>query len=167
MVKIREKFGRLVTYSGNVSVTVCFLMMAITTLDVAVRKSGVFNIKGSNELVEMGMVFMVFLGIASLQVKDGHVKVDMLVMCLPWRAQHLLRSVILFVEVLVFGAVCYASVAKYLELLRTPVYTGVLEMPYAPFYIVMIVGLVSFTILLLMDSAIELGRGVTRSPDSF
>ncbi len=162
MVKIRRGFGKVVGYFTYVSIAACFLMMVITTLDVAVRKSGVFNIKGSNELVEIGMVILVFLGVASLQVKDGHVKVDMLVARCPRRLRHFVQSAVLFVEVLIYGSMSYACISKLLEYLKTPVYTGVLEMPYAPFYVIMIVGLVSFTVLLLMDSVVQLTLGFGR-----
>jgi TRAP-type C4-dicarboxylate transport system permease small subunit len=138
--------------------------MILTTADVALRKTSTLNIAGSYEIIEMGMVLMVYLGIASLQVKDGHVKVDMLVTRFPRRLQNFLQFIMLMIEVCVYSVMTYACIIKVFELQKTPFYTAVLKLPYAPFYIVMIIGLASFTLLLLADSLIQLLQGLGIEP---
>lgn len=156
MIKIRDKFGKLVEHFTTFGIAACFFTMIITTLDVIIRKISTLNIKGSYELTELAMVVVVFLGIASLQAKDGHVKVDMLVMKLPPRLQHLLLSTILFIEFIMYSAMSYSSIIKCIEYFNKPVYTAVLKFSYVPFYFIMIIGLVCFSILLLFDSIIQL-----------
>ena len=160
MRKIRKKIGNVIGYFSYISMAVCFFIMVLTTADVILRKFSTLNIRGSYEMIEMGMIFMVYLGIASLQVKDGHVKADMLVMLFPKRLQNFLSFVVLFIETFIYGAITYACVIKVIEFQRTPVYTGVLKLPFWHYYIVLIIGLACFTILLLTDSIIQLLQGL-------
>jgi TRAP-type C4-dicarboxylate transport system permease small subunit len=160
MIRLRNSFAKVIGYFNYAGIAVCFGIMVLTTLDVVLRKVSPLNIRGSYELIEMGMVILTFLGIAELQVKDGHVKVDMLTMHLSWRFQKILMFFILLAEVAVYGVMTYAGTLKYIEFQTTPVHTGVLELPYDAFYIIMIAGLACFTILLMMDAVIQMADGI-------
>ena len=160
MNKIRKKIGAAIGYFSYISIATCFFIMILTTSDVVLRKINVANITGSYEMIEMSMVLMVYLGIASLQVKDGHIRVDMLLTVFPRRIQNFLLSIMLMIEVFIYGLMTYACIVRVIELQKTRLYTGVLKLPYTPFYIVMIIGLASFTLLLFADSLIKLLQGL-------
>jgi TRAP-type C4-dicarboxylate transport system permease small subunit len=135
--------------------------MMLTTIDVILRKVSTFSILGSYEITEMSMVVLVFLGIAALQVKKGHVRVEMLINRIPSRGAHFITFVFFIAEALLYGDMIYAVILKLQELSVTPLLTSTLFIPYAPFYVIMAIGLTCFVILLFMDAIIQLQKGIT------
>lgn len=156
MKKAREIFGKPISYFSYIGMAITFVIMMMTTVDVILRKVSTFSILGSFELTEMGMVVVVFLGLASLQAKGGHVRVDMFTRLLPGRLEHFISFVILLAESVFYAYMTYAAMIRLTEYLVRPVYTGVLRISYIPFYSIMSLGLACFSILLLMDSIIHL-----------
>ncbi len=156
IVSVRNAIAKFSGWICWASIITTFFMMILTTLDVLGRKLGIFNINGSYEIIEVSMVIMTFMAIADLQVKDGHIKVDMVVMHLPFRFRKLLSALVLLAESCLYGMMAYVCFEKVLEMIDTPLYTGILNLPYIPFYLVMIFGISVYVVLLFVEGVIDI-----------
>lgn len=152
---IREKFGKAVmslNYVGRIAV---FFIMIVTTLDVVLRKVSDYSILGSYELTELSMVIMVFFGIASYQVKDGHIRVDFIINRLPKRLCMLLEGLALLMETAFTALMTWAGFSAALQIKSRGTSTGILHIVQWPFYLIMTIGLALFLILLAFDTIIK------------
>ncbi len=162
MEKVRKNLGKVVNALSAVGMVVTFVLMFITTIDVILRKVSDLSVRGSYEMTEMGMVILIFFGIAALQVARGHVRVDMFAEKFPRTVRLVLDVVIMVIEAGVMGYMTYCGVLKTISDFDKSLGTSVLGIPTWPFAALMSLGLLLFTILLLIDailSAIEIVKG--------
>ena len=130
---------------------VIFILMIITTVDVILRKVSPLSIRGSYELTEMGMLIIVFLGIAAFQVKGGHVRVDMFVNKFPGRAKIITAIVVQLIECVAGGFLIYGNIEKMLANGAKGISTSTLLIPTWPFCAIMMIGSILFTIMMILD----------------
>lgn len=154
MKKIHSALSRFTKYISWIGLAATFFLMMVTTVDVILRKVLFFtnlSITGSYDMTEMGMVVLIFFGIAYFQSEHGHVRVEMFVEKFPFTARCIVEGVINLVEA-VFGALmCYASFQQISRLYERGVGTGAIHIPHWPFAIFMTIGLLLFTIFLVLD----------------
>ena len=96
-----------------------------------------------------------------MQVKKGHVWVNMFVDMLPHKLRSFWMGLVLFVEAVITAALCYGSVAQALSLIENGCASDVLNMPWWPFAFVCAFGFLEFFVLLIIDSAqsfIDIGK---------
>ncbi len=153
MKKIRDAVGKVVSGISYISMFVCFIMVFVVAIDVILRKvSGQsLSIKGSNEFSSYFLIVIVMLAIPVMQVKKGHVWVNMFVDMFPAKLRSVWMGVVLFIETVVSGALCYGSVAQAVTLLENGRASDVLNMPWWPFALVCAFGFLELTIVLLID----------------
>lgn len=154
MKKIHSTLSTITRYISWIALAATFLMMCLTTVDVILRKIPFIplSILGSYDMTEMGMVIIVFFGIAFLQSHHGHVRVDMFVDMFPYTVRKIIMGIVDLIEA-VFGAImCYATFQQISTLFSSGKGTSVLRIPHWPFYIIMVIGLLLFTIFLLIDA---------------
>ena len=77
--KAHAGLSRITKYVSWAGLVASFFLMIVTTVDVILRKlpTGT-SVRGSYDMTEMGMVVIVFFGIAYFQSERGHVRVDIL-----------------------------------------------------------------------------------------
>ena len=154
MENIRKHLGKFINALSAIGMAVTFILMFITTVDVVLRKVSNISVRGSYEMTEMGMVILIFFGIAALQVARGHVRVDMFAEKFPRTFRIILESIVLVVEAAVMGMMTYCGVLKFLSDFERELGTAVLGIPTWPFAVLMTLGLFLFTVLLLIDAII-------------
>lgn len=152
MKRIRDKLGKVINAMSYLGMVIAFIIMCITTVDVIIRKVSSLSILGSYELTELGMVIMIFFGIAALQVARGHVRVDMFIEKYPRRAKHVTEGIVTLIETLVLAAMSYCAFLKILDDFRKGLATSVLRIPTWPFCVLMFIGMALFTLTLLLDT---------------
>ncbi len=154
MKKIRDAVSKAVNGISYISMAVCFVMVFVVAIDVILRKvSGQrLSIEGSNEFSSYFLIVITMLAIPVMQVKKGHVWVNMFVDMLPAKLRSLWLGIVLFIETVVSGALCYGSYAQAMTLLENGRATDVLNMPWWPFAFVCAFGFLELTVLLLIDS---------------
>ncbi|MGN1002624.1 MAG: TRAP transporter small permease [Oscillospiraceae bacterium] len=133
---------------------VCFVMVFVVSIDVILRKvSGqTISIKGSNEFSAYFLIVIVMLSIPALQVKKGHVWVNMFVNMFPTRFRSFWLGCITALETVVAAGLTYGSIRQMLALISNGRATDVLNMPWWPFAAVCAFGFLEFTVLLLIDT---------------
>jgi TRAP-type C4-dicarboxylate transport system permease small subunit len=164
--ELREKVGRLIKAASYLGMAITFLLVWITTIDVILRKVSNFSILGSYELTEIGMVVLIFLGIAALQVDRGHVRVDMFVNRFRGRAKYITEAVVLLVETAVMTEMTVCAFHKIFDNYHKGVATSVLLIPTYPFVAFMCFGLGLFSLMLLLDTILAFMEAIRyRKPD--
>lgn len=156
MKKIHSALSTFTRYISWAGLAATFFLMVITTIDVILRKLPInASIVGSYDMTEMGMVVIVFFGIAYFQSEHGHVRVEMFVEKFPYTVRCIVEGVVNLVEA-VFGALmCYAAFQQISTLFERGTGTSVLRIPHWPFAVFMTIGLLIFTIFLVLDGIMD------------
>jgi len=149
------KFRSVLTVISNklaiIAMAVTFILVFITTIDVALRKITNTSIRGSFEITEMGMVVIVFIALSYLQLSNGHIRVDMFVNKLPGRLRYIVDAFVLFVSFAVVIFIGYAGLQQTIKQFTAGITTGVVFWPLWPFVAFMTIGLVLYSLVLLSD----------------
>ena len=154
MEKIRSAFGKFVRGLNSIGLAACFVMVFVVAIDVILRKvSGArLSIKGSNEFSAYFLVVICLLGIPTLQVKKGHIWVNMFVDMSPPKMRTIWLAVVHVLELVVCALLTYGAVQKLMNFISTGTTTDVLNMPKWPFALACLIGFAELTILILMDT---------------
>jgi len=152
LTKFRDLFARFVTKLSTIAAVVVFFLACLTTADVILRKVSVFNIHGSFELTEMGMIVVVWIAISYFQIGKGHIRVTIFTEMMP-------RKLYLFWEIFahVFGMVLlafmvYGGIQRVQSDIGRNLRSTVLLIPQYPFAIVMVIGEIMFLTLFAVDA---------------
>ena len=147
--------------------TLVLAMMFLVTSDVLLRQ--LFNqpVAGTFELMEMGMVGVVYLGVAFVQRQRGHISIEMATDWLPPRGRRLLEAFgsligLAFAAFLTWRGAVYAWDAFY-----TGSYVGsVLKLPLWPARALIPVGSAVLSARLVVDTITDFAEAFRGSIDS-
>ena len=152
MKKVRSVVSKIILGVNYIALAICFCMVFVVAIDVILRKVGGQGIQGSNELTTFFLVPVCMLGIPALQVKDGHVWVNMFVNKFPYRFRNIWRGVILLVETAIVGLLAYGGYEKVIYFFSKNAHTDILHMPKYLFAVSCLVGFAEFFIICLIDT---------------
>ena len=152
MTKIRNAVAKVVNGFNYIAMAACFICVFVVAIDVILRKvSGqTMSIKGSNELSTFLLLTMCMLSIPTLQIKKGHVWVNMFVDMVPPRLRSIWLGIVLFIETLVAVAFCYGCFA-YAGVVSVRS-SDILHLPWAPFCYLCAFGFLEFAVMLCIDT---------------
>ena len=144
--------SKVTNYVSWVGLVAAFFLMVVTTVDVVLRKlpTGT-SVRGSYDMTEMGMVVIVFFGNAYFQSEHGHVRVEMFVEKFPHVVRCIVEGCVNLFEAVFAFLMCYAAFQQISTLYERGVGTSVLHIPHWPFAVCMTIGLLIFTIFLVLD----------------
>lgn len=136
--------GLIKTTIQSLSVVPSFLLGAMVLIVVA-NVVGRFLFKlpvfGTIELVELMMIIICFLAIPYTAMNRGQVRIDFLVNRMPKKAQRILGSIAAILSVGIFAIITYqAAVNTVYYTKHLYQCTDTLEIPFAPFKAVMLIG---------------------------
>lgn len=153
MEKFRNTFSKFVSGINYLGLAACFVTVFIVAIDVIIRKvsGATISIKGSNELSAYFLVVIVMLAIPVLQIRKGHIWVNMFVDKFPPRLRACWLGVVQIIELVVFVMFTYGAVLKLQNFLSTGTTTDVLNMPKWPFALIILIGFAEMTILVFID----------------
>ncbi len=146
ILKKISRIGYVISAGGVV------LIMALISVDILLRTTINVSILGCYEIIEVIMSICVFMSFAYTQTKKGHVHVTMLISKLPAKARFICFSLTSLLSTALAGAIAVAAFYQGLEIIRKGTSTGVLAIPYFPFYFVESLAMALFTLVLLGDS---------------
>lgn len=146
-------------FSLALSATILIGMMLLTSADVFLRYVFDSPIIGALEFSEMLMIGVVYLAIAYVQQKKGHVKVDFLVDKLSERERLSLELGLLVLALAVIGLLAFQSTVTTIESWRIwDVAPGIVHFPYTPFRAIIAIG----TWMLVMRLIVDIGRNLAQ-----
>ena len=151
-MKLTEKVIALVSrVLNNIGMVFLTFLMLVITADVLLR--GILNkpIRGTNEIAELTMLIIVFLGIAYTQYAKANISVSILLDRFPGKVQDIL-NVFIYLSCLGICSVILWQTFSYHSYLSALKRTSlILEIPVAPFQIIMIIGFFMLCIVLIID----------------
>jgi TRAP-type C4-dicarboxylate transport system permease small subunit len=139
--------------------SVTMIMLLLITADVIMRY--VFNdpLAGVLELTKLMMVVLVFLSFAYVELKDAHVRVDLVISRLKPRTRACIECFNAFLSICVFALIAWQSVIRALYVIRKGDMTGQLHIPEGPFFFFITFG----CLLLCLQLIFRLWRFATQA----
>lgn len=151
MNAITKVINKLSTFGFWLSTAgICFVTLLIS-FDIIFRIFG-YPILGSYEIVEIAMSIVVFWAFAYTQHKKGNVNVTMFLKLLPPKVRMACYSFTSFLSVIMIGIVTYAAFLYGAIVLEKGSASGILDIPFYPFYYIEGVAMALLTIVLLFDA---------------
>ena len=133
---ITSLIERLVTYMGIASSGTVMLALFFIVIEVASR--ALFNkpIKGVVEISGFLLVIVVFLGIAYVQLRKGHVRIDLFILRLPPRLRSLHFMLTSIIIITIFSLFGYYGAKMTIKSFLTGEYE--INIPFLPVWIIRI-----------------------------
>lgn len=151
MNAINKVMDRLSKYGFWLSTAgICFVTLLIS-FDIIFRLFG-YPILGSYEIVEIAMSIVVFWAFAYTQRKKGNVNVTMFLKLLPPKVRMTCYAFTSILSVVMIGFVTYAAFNYAGIVMEKQSATGILDIPFYPFYYIEGVAMALLTIVLLFDA---------------
>lgn len=157
MDKARTVLGKAVSTVNYLAMSTCLVMCLIVSIDVILRKlSGqAWSIPGSNEFSSYLLIVLCAFSIPTLQVKKGHIWVNMLVDKFEPKLRCIWLGAVSALESVVAALVAFGGVKYGISLLTIGSSTDVLDMPKSPFAFILAFGFLELFLLLALDAGIS------------
>ena len=139
--KVLESVGRVILS----------VMVLLITADVVLRYFFNKPIRGSYELIEFMLVFIVFTGLAYTQTKKGHLRIDLLANSLSPAAQAVINSCTNFLCMGAYILIAWRSMLNAGVLRGEGATSGLLLIPTFPFMWVVVLGSLLLAISFIVD----------------
>jgi TRAP-type C4-dicarboxylate transport system permease small subunit len=150
--------SRIGIYVGVVALNA---MMLLVVADVILRKYFAAPIRGSLEITEILMGFVVFLGLAFCAVKDEHVFIDIVTEKLSKRAKSITMIIVHFLSAGVAGLMAWRLFIAALDLQRGNQVSMMLGLWLYPFVLIGFIGCALLTLVYIINLINSLG-GIKR-----
>lgn len=137
-------------------------MMFLTVVNAVGRYALNKTVTGIIELSTFLLVMIIFLSIAYVQVKNGHVMVGLIVDRLSPRTQAIIDSVTYTIGLAVSILVVWQTLLKGFDIRQTGEVSLTLSIPFFPFYFVAAFGWAIFSLATLMNLAHFIYRAVKK-----
>lgn len=152
MVNLIERFIfpiiRLINKAG---LGILFVMMLLTVADVIGRYFFNFPIAGAFELTEVMLSLLVFFSIAYTQIHKGHISIDIISSRLTPMKKAIMDTLMYFLCLLLAILLTWQLGVHAKRLWLGGNVSGVLEIPYYPFVILLTFGSALFSLVLIGD----------------
>lgn len=127
-------------------------LMIVVTADVIMRSLFNYPLPNSYEYMELGMVFVVYLGAAQVQREKRHIAIDAVVKALPPRGSALLEMVGCIVGLILMAAIGWWGAQAAWNSFVTSEYIGsVAHVPVLPARIALLCGVLVLSVRLVID----------------
>jgi TRAP-type C4-dicarboxylate transport system permease small subunit len=156
MKKIKNVIDRVADYVAVISYVTVAILVLLNVADVVFNKVTGSSIQGAYEISECVLMCAVFASFAYGQTQKTHVHMTLFIDQLPGRTKFIPFFLCSLLTTAMAAVVTYASFYQAGSQLRSNAVTGILHIPYYPFYYLEVVCMVIFTITLLYDTILAL-----------
>lgn len=133
------------------------VLMLLVVVDVTLRFTLNMPITGSLEMVQVLLILVIFGGMAYTGIKKGHVRVEILLDRFSPTVRLATRACANLLATAIVAIVAWQSVAQTQYMWREGYRTGMLEIPFWPFAMMMAVFMALFAVVLLAEFLESLG----------
>jgi len=147
-----EKISSVSKLLSYVGAAVLFVLMLLTTADVAGRYLFNAPITGVFEITEFSMACLVFCALAYTQSRKGHVAVDIFVSRFPPKRQRIIDIIAHMLSFIVFLLITWKSIERGIELMEYKESSAILQIPVYPFLFVVAAGCLLLSLEFLTDA---------------
>ncbi len=152
MKKFRSGLEKFCHAIQHISMAVTMFAVIITVIDIILHLCTNYRVLGNMEMIELCMIVMMYLCFGTTQLEDGHVRVDMFVNKFPPKVRCAVNGVVQ----LVCAVFCLLMTVQAFKMIGRSISTGkttsILHIPYFPFYIVMFVGFILYTLTIVVTA---------------
>ena len=145
---VTSKLCYYICYIGMIFIAA---MMLIMFVDSMLGLFANYRITGIYELVQCLLLVVVFTSWAYTQTVHGHIHVTMFINMMPQKLRFLCFGITSLISVVTMACASYAGYLAIFERMAGGDASANLLIPYWPFYVLMTVAFVFFTIILLID----------------
>ena len=129
--RILDRFNPIVRWVQIIGVSILFLWVCFMFIDVVLRYVFARPFAGSHDISQIVLVFIVFFGVAYVQLTDRHITVDLIVSRLsPWAAR-VMDAITSLISIGVVGVLVWRGIINTLEFIDTGTRSGVYGIPMA------------------------------------
>lgn len=147
----RRALSKVNRLMAALSVACIIGMLVLTILDISRRSLSGKSVQGVNELGEVAMVFIVFLGLAYAEQRRAHVGVTIFVRRLPARLAAALEAAGVFVVMAVVLWMVIVTGERAVESVVVGEYRfGLVRIPIWPARVVIVIGLAAYLLELAL-----------------
>ena len=146
-MKFMEKVNTFIAY---IAMAALFLMMCLTTVDTILRKTTHGGVTDSLDFTERFMLLFVFGGLAFLESKGWHLRVDMLLTILPKIVKRVIQTLIYLLST---GIICLFAYGMYRRLnndLLSGAATQLLKVPTWPFTVFVLFCILLYAVTMIV-----------------
>jgi TRAP-type C4-dicarboxylate transport system permease small subunit len=155
LIRWLDHFEKVMTLTSrilnNIGMAFLLLLMLLITTDVLLRTILNQPIRGANELAEFMMIIAVYLAVAYAQRMKAHVAIDLLYSRFPKRAKMIVDCFIYLLSLIICSLIAWQAFVNMKRLLGIHRVSDVLNLPVAPFQLVLAIGFIIFCLVLLFD----------------
>lgn len=151
MAHIEKWLNSLCKLLNSIAKGALFFMIFIPSFDVFLRVFLDKSILGSEELVSLIQVIIVFFALAYTAAKKGHIGVDLIYDRLPKRVQPIVNSVISFLCMMLCSLIAWQAFEHGREVWDSNLTTVVLKVPVFPFEFSTALGFLLTALVFLID----------------
>lgn len=144
---------RIVHVLTGISVSMLVALTVLIVTDALFREVGV-PLEGTRDLTSLGLAMLTLCGIPYAGRTDGHIVVDLIP---EFRRQGLNRARAIFIRIValgIFGLLTYQSWIRAEEAAEFGEATNILEIPFQPFFYVMMLAAGVYSLVLLFEMAL-------------
>ena len=162
--KLFEAYSRFIVALTWPALVVASIMVLLIVYNITGRYIFKAPLFGTLEMIEMGIVVVVFFVVAYTEVRRAHVRVELVISKLPSRVQIILESIMKFISAVFFALISWqAGVLMWSRLFPKIRATDLVGIPIGPFMGVIAFGSMLLSIQLLIHcyqglSSLKAGR---------
>ena len=154
-MKVLKNLAELLHEVSNVCVWISgialFGIAAFIFIDVFARYLFNAPITGSQEMVELTIVIVLYLGLPYSTYRRSHVRVDALTSLFPPRGKLICLGVMTLLCMLVSGPIAVQLFRQTFHIMARGTSSAILKIPHWPFYVVAVIGNILLTFEFLCD----------------
>ena len=151
MVKVIRIFDRISLVLALISGVVLISLVGLTFSDVTLRYIFLSPINGAQDLIAMGMVIVFFFALPLTSRVNGHIVVDLLPVYSNERLNMLRDAFVKLLAFAIFGLLAWEGSIRAEEAAVMGEATNMIEIPYRPFFYVLVTGCLVNAIILLFE----------------
>ncbi len=153
LTSIDRVSSALARFFAFIACMILICMMGLTVVAVAMRKLFESPILGVNDLDQMSMILLIFLGMAYCGLVGGHIAVDLIAGFVGRKALLGLDVIVGLTGGIFLLFVSWYTVDRSLDAMNQNEATNMLFVQLYPFYLVIAGGLVLYSIVLLVQAS--------------
>ena len=152
MKKFRSGLEKFCHAIQIVPMIVLMFAVVVTVIDIILHHLTNYRVLGNMELVELGMVVMIYLCFGTTQLEGGHVRVDMFVNKLPPKVRCIFNGCIQLVCAVFCFLLTVQSFKQVSAHISRNTSSSVLHIPYFPFSFIMGIGFAIYTLAIIVTA---------------
>lgn len=156
---VADSYFKVLRWATLVSSACLMIMLLYITADVSGRYLAQKSLPASFELPETIMIFIIFLALAYVQARGGHLRLEFLSQRLNPRGQALLHILSLLIGLLIFSIITWQGYLWTVEAwVKHEYMQGVWKFPYFPSRLIYTIGAFLFCIQYILDITRHIGQ---------